>query len=101
MGGDVLEDAVVASRMAEGASSRDGRGAIYSFTPLPISDREFIEVYRGVFGFTSDGSSVDRYLVVLAPENVRVAGRRIAATAEAGQAGASVDRKSTRLNSSH
>src|SRR3546814_17862830 len=75
MFGDGLDDAVVASRLAEFAAIRDGRGPIYSFTPLPISDRAFITVYRGVFGFTSDGSSVDRYLVVLAPENVSVAGR--------------------------
>lgn len=84
--GDGLPEPVVASRLAEFRAVRDGRGPIYSFTPLPISDREFIEVYRGVFGFSSDGALVDRYLIVLAPVNVRVAGRR---PGPAGQAGPS------------
>ena len=74
--GDGLPELAVKSRLAEFRAIRDGRGPIYSFTPLPISEREFIEVYRGVFGFSTDGILVDRYLVVLAPDNVRVAGRR-------------------------
>lgn len=87
--GDDLPEQAVASRLAEFAAIREGRGPVYSFSPLPISDREFIEVYRGVFGFSSDGSLVDRYLVVLAPDNVRVAGRRPAFTDQAGRSRAS------------
>lgn len=74
--GDGLSDEAIASRLAEFAAIRAGSGPIYSFTPLPLSDRAFIDVYRGVFGFTSEGSGVDRYLIVLAPQNVRVPGRR-------------------------
>lgn len=74
--GEGLPDEAVASRLGEFAAIRAGRGPIYSYTPLPLADRAFIDVYRGVFGFSSDGEAVDRYLIVLAPENVRVAGRR-------------------------
>lgn len=87
--GDELPAAAVANRLAEFAAVRQGRGPIYSFTPLPISDREFIQVYRGVFGFSSDGAGVDRYLIVLAPDNVRVAGRRTMVADRAGEGRAS------------
>ena len=83
--GEDLPAAAVASRLAEFTAIREGRGPIYSFTPLPVSDREFIQVYRGVFGFSSDGAGVDRYLIVLAPDNVRVAGRRPVFADQAGQ----------------
>lgn len=74
--GEGLPDEAVTSRLAEFAAIRAGRGPIYSYTPLPLADRDFIEVYRGVFGFRSEGEAVDRYLIVLAPVNVRVAARR-------------------------
>ena len=70
--GEDLPSDAVAQRLAEFKAVRAGRGPIYSFTPLPVSDRDFIDVYRGVFGFTVDGRNVDRFLVVLAPDNVRV-----------------------------
>lgn len=70
-GEDLPADAF-ARRQAEFAQVRAGLGPLFSTTPLPLSDREFIEVYRGVFGFASEDTTVDRYLVVLAPVNVRV-----------------------------
>lgn len=73
-GADLPADAV-ARRLAEFAAIRAGQGPLYSFTPLPVSDREYIDVYRGVFGLASAGAVVDRYMVVLAPANVRVAAR--------------------------
>jgi|GEM_PF-908050 len=76
-GADLPADAV-ARRLAEFAAIRAGQGPLYSFTPLPVSDREFIDVYRGVFGLGSTEGVVDRYMVVLAPANVRAASRAAA-----------------------
>ena len=74
--GDGLPEDAVARRLAEFAAVRAGRGPVYSFSPLPVRDRDFIQIYRGVFGFSAAGRGVDRLMVVLAPENVRVAARR-------------------------
>ncbi len=82
--GDDLPAEAVAQRLDEFRAIRDGQGPLYSFTPLPISDREFIDIYRGVFGFSVDGLGVDRFLVVLAPDNVRVPSRSAPATETVG-----------------
>ena len=42
---------------------------------LPVADRGFINVYRGVFGFSADTGTIDRYMIVIAPDNVRVPNR--------------------------
>lgn len=73
--GDGLPQAAANRRMTEFAAVRAGRGPVFTFSPLPLRDRDFISVYSGVFGFSSDGRSVDRLLIVLAPENVRLAAR--------------------------
>jgi hypothetical protein len=74
--GEDLPAEAVAQWLREFSAIRHGQGPLYSFTPLPVSDREFIDIYRGVFGFSEDGRRVDRFLVVLAPDNVRVTSRR-------------------------
>lgn len=74
--GEDLPAAAVSARLREFASIRAGAGPLYSTTPLPLPDREFVEVYRGVFGLSSDGAWIDRFLIVLAPVNVRLAARR-------------------------
>ena len=74
--GEDLPESVVAQRKIEFQNIREGRGPLYSVTPLPIANREFIDIYRGVFGFSSDGTSVDRYLLVVAPLNVQVPARQ-------------------------
>ncbi|MEQ8398955.1 hypothetical protein [Thalassobaculum sp.] len=78
--GEDLPGSVVAQRRAEFQKIRNGHGPLYSRTPLPIANREFIDIYRGVFGFSSDDASgaaaVDRYLVVVAPLNVQVPARQ-------------------------
>lgn len=80
MFGEDLPPEAVRERLNEFAVIRAGRGPLYSFTPLPVSDREFIDVYRGVFGFASAGHAVDRIFVVLAPTNVRLTARQSART---------------------
>lgn len=72
--GEDLPRRAVEERLAEFAAIRRGSGPLYSFTPLPVSEREFIDVFRGVFGFSTDGRGVDRYLIVLAPDDARVPG---------------------------
>src|SRR3546814_15522740 len=56
MFGDGLDDAVVASRMAEFAAIRDGRGPTYSFPPLPFRPDERCVGKEGVSTFRSGGS---------------------------------------------
>ena len=74
--GEDLPESVVTQRKIEFQNIREGRWPLYSVTPLPIANREFIDIYRGVFGFSSDGTSVDRYLLVVAPLNVQVPARQ-------------------------
>lgn len=71
--GEDLPVEAVARRRREFAAVRDGRGPLFSASPLPLHGREFIDVYRGVFALSSAEGVVDRYLVVLAPQNIRVA----------------------------
>lgn len=78
--GEDLPPAAVAERLREFAEIRAGSGPLYSATPLPVPGREFVEVYRGVFGLSTDGEWIDRFLVVLAPVNVRLPDRRAVAS---------------------
>lgn len=75
MFGEDLPAEAVTQRLAEFEAIRAGQGPLYSYTPLPVAGRGFISVYRGVFGFSADDGVVDRYMVVIAPDNVRVPNR--------------------------
>ena len=44
------------------------REPIFSRTPLPIPDREFISAYRGVFPVTKGGSQANQIFCVIASE---------------------------------
>ena len=86
--GDDLPAETVSQRLQEFSAVRAGRGPLYAFTPCPVPGRDFIDVYRGVFGFSSAPGLTDRFMIVLAPHNVRVPGRRHAAQRPAcGDAG--------------
>lgn len=85
--GEDLPPDAVAERLREFAEIRAGGGPLYSATPLPVPGRDFVEVYRGVFGLSTDGERIDRFLIVLAPLNVRLSVRRTAVAATCGSAG--------------
>lgn len=68
--GDNLPPSAIAQRKAEFDRVRAGSGPIYSITSLPIADRDFIEVFRAVFGFRSEQETIDRIMVLLAPTNI-------------------------------
>lgn len=56
-------------RWGEVKPVEDGGDPVFSETTLPMPDKDTKEVYRGVFGFSSDGLSVDRIGVVVAPKS--------------------------------
>ena len=59
-------------RMVEFDRAIEGKGAQFSHTELPIPDRDFVAVFRGVFPFATHGEEVDRLLVVLAGEGLSI-----------------------------
>ncbi len=65
-GEDLPPDAVV-RRRAEFDRVMAGSGPLFSHTELPIPNKDFHLVYRGVFAFENGGDEVDRICVVLAP----------------------------------
>ncbi len=48
------------------------REPVFSRTPLPIPDREFITAYRGVFPVTTDGSEADQIFCVIAADKAKI-----------------------------
>ena len=86
--GEDLPPSAVARRLQEFATVRAGGGPLYSETPLPVPGRDFIEVYRGVFGLSTDGEWVDRILIVIAPVSIRLPARSSPSSATPGTADA-------------
>lgn len=66
--GDDLPPSAVRKRREEFDRIEAGEGPVFSATTLPIPTKEDKEIYRGVFGFSSDGEEVDRIGVVIAPK---------------------------------
>lgn len=69
--GDGLPDDAARIRLREFKQVEDSGQPLFSEANLPISGKEFIEVYRGTFGFSQAGEFVDRILVVIAPKQSR------------------------------
>jgi hypothetical protein len=67
--GEGLPPEAIATRLSEFAQVRAGSGPIFSVTELPIPDKSFKTVYRGVFAFRSEDGKIDRILVVIAPQD--------------------------------
>lgn len=44
-----------------------GKGPFYSKGKLPVIDRDYIEMRRAVYGFSSDGLNIDRIMAIVAP----------------------------------
>lgn len=69
--GEDLPPQAAADRKAEFDRAIRGGGPQFSHTQLPIPDRDFVPVFRGVFPFATSGEDVDRLFVVLADEAAR------------------------------
>lgn len=70
--GDDLPPDAAAIRRAEFATVMQSKQPVFSSTELPIEDREFILVYRGVFPVCSMGPAVDQIFVVIAAQDYLV-----------------------------
>ncbi|MEX0300506.1 MAG: hypothetical protein AB3N28_15640 [Kordiimonas sp.] len=66
--GEDLPVEAVRQRRQEFDWIETGGKPIFSATTLPIPERDYREVFRGVFGFSSDGESIDKIGVVIAPK---------------------------------
>lgn len=66
-GDDLPPEAVEQRRQEFEAVVRNGN-PIFSETTLPIPEKEDREIYRGVFGFSSDGQIIDKLSVIIAPK---------------------------------
>lgn len=60
-----------AERLAEFDRVVDGAGPLFFDSHLPIPNREFVRVLRGIFPFSTGEGEVDRLFVVVAREDAR------------------------------
>lgn len=67
--GEDMPQEAVNKRREEFDLIEAGGGPLFSSTTLPMPDKDTKEIYRGVFGFSSDGQAVDRIGVVIAPKS--------------------------------
>ncbi|MCK0068628.1 hypothetical protein [Kordiimonas laminariae] len=65
--GDDLPPEATEQRLEEFRIIERGEGPLFSQNTLPIADKQFKEVYRGVFGFQDDDGLLNKIIVVIAP----------------------------------
>ncbi len=65
--GEDLPPEAVEIRRREFQRAQDGDAPLYSRTNLPIANREFVEIYRGVFPFVGTDGELQRIMVIIAP----------------------------------
>jgi hypothetical protein len=65
---DVLAKEALKDRIKEFNGLVKNGGFLLSKGVMPIEGREFINIYRGVFAFTTTGDMVDKFVVVAGPE---------------------------------
>lgn len=70
--GEDLPPDAAKQRMAEFDRASRGEGAQFSSTRLPIPDKDFVKVFRGIFPFAAGTAGVDRLFVVLARQDTRI-----------------------------
>lgn len=70
--GENIEPEATKIRRREFAHALNSRKPVFSRTPLPIPDREFITAYRGVFPVTTDGSLANQIFCVIAADKARI-----------------------------
>lgn len=64
---EALPEEALAARVRELVDVSNGMGPLFSQTTLPFKKREYIKVYRGIFGFITETSKIDRFVVIIAP----------------------------------
>ena len=70
--GHGMSSEAAAQRLAEFDRAIEGAGPLFFDSHLPIPDREFVRVLRGIFPFSSAGTGdIDRLFVVVAREDAR------------------------------
>ncbi len=65
--GDGMSVGAADKRFAEFISVERGNGPLFSQNTLPIQDKKYREVYRGVFGFKDEDNQLNKIIVVIAP----------------------------------
>lgn len=70
--GEALTPEGAEIRRNEFLSIIDNRNPIYSWTELPIAERDFTKVYRGVFPVSCGGKHVDQIFLVIAAETLEL-----------------------------
>ncbi|WP_340120058.1 hypothetical protein [Pelagibius sp. 7325] len=72
--GEGMPAEAAAERLAEFQRVISGEGPLFFVSHLPIPDREFVRVLRGLFAFSSnDDGDIDRLFVVVAREDTQIA----------------------------
>jgi len=69
--GDRLTEAGTTARKSEFTRLMQDFTPIYTWSELPVPDRTFINVYRGVFPVTSSDGEVDQMFLVIARDDMR------------------------------
>lgn len=57
------------SRQAELAAIKSGGGPSYSKGNIPVTGRDHVKIFRGLYGFAYGGNKIDRLVAVVAPPN--------------------------------
>ena len=71
--GEGMPPGAAAERLAEFQRIIEGAGPLFFVSHLPIPDREFVRVLRGLFPFSSRGDGdIDRLFIVVAREDTRI-----------------------------
>lgn len=71
--GEGMPAEAAAERLAEFERVIAGEGPLFFVSHLPIPDREFVRVLRGLFAFSSNGDGdIDRLFVVVAREDTHL-----------------------------
>lgn len=67
--GDGLPAEAVEIRKKEFARAQAGEAPLFSKSSVPIENREYIDVFRGVFPFLAPDLTLQRMMVVISPVN--------------------------------
>lgn len=66
--GEDIPESARQTRYQEFDRILSGSEPMFSEATLPMPDKDTKEIYRGVFGFSSDGGEIDKIGVVVAPK---------------------------------
>ncbi|UTW56448.1 hypothetical protein [Kordiimonas sp. SCSIO 12610] len=69
---DVLATEALSERLREFNELIANPGYMLSHTVIPFEGREFINVYRGIFAFTSTNDAVDKIVMITGAESTEI-----------------------------